>query len=344
MTTSTPTPISKARPVGTQRLTLPAKTAAAPTAAPEQKPAEPKRSLLANATTGRLASPFRILVYGEPGVGKTSLAAGAPRPIFLCSEDGTDELNVTRLRISSWQELLDTLDELETTAHPYETIVLDTLDHFESLLVQFICARDGYANIEGYGFYKGQKTVAPAEARVLAARLEKLNRRFNVILLAHSARKKIKKPDAEDYDAYGLKMFDDTSAFWVEWAVAALFARHEVVTYKGDDKKTRGTATGERTLKCHFGAAWLAKNRYGLPEEMPLDWQTLETEIRTGRAILRELDGLSEQVSGLDVENGRIAQAWLSKPHSREELQMMRETMIALIEKKKTPAIEPEKG
>ena len=54
------------------------------------------RMSLKNVTRGVVKKPLRVVVYGPPGVGKTTFASQAPNPIFLPVEDGTDFLDVAR--------------------------------------------------------------------------------------------------------------------------------------------------------------------------------------------------------------------------------------------------------
>jgi hypothetical protein len=48
----------------------------------------------------------RALIYGAEKVGKSTWSAGAPKPIFLGAESGTERLDVDRLQPSSWEEAL----------------------------------------------------------------------------------------------------------------------------------------------------------------------------------------------------------------------------------------------
>src|SRR5437870_1075345 len=66
----------------------------------------PPRMTLASIRTGRLESPLRLLAYGLEGVGKSSFAADAPAPIFVCPEDGTRHLDIARFpEPESWAEV-----------------------------------------------------------------------------------------------------------------------------------------------------------------------------------------------------------------------------------------------
>ena len=53
-------------------------------------------SLLQKLTTGKTPSPPRILLYGDAGVGKSSFAATAPKPVILALEDGLDQVDCAK--------------------------------------------------------------------------------------------------------------------------------------------------------------------------------------------------------------------------------------------------------
>jgi hypothetical protein len=74
-----------------------------------------------------------------------------------------------------------------------------------------------------------------------------------------------------------LKLHDSAGALVKEWADTVLFATQKVYTRSteaaGPTKgKARGTSTGERVMYTEERPAWQAKNRYGLPLELPLSW------------------------------------------------------------------------
>src|SRR4029078_13367683 len=50
-------------------------------------------SSLATMQRGRTRRPPRLLVYGTPGIGKSTFGSQAPNPIFLPTEDGLDEID-----------------------------------------------------------------------------------------------------------------------------------------------------------------------------------------------------------------------------------------------------------
>lgn len=49
-------------------------------------------SLLTRIHRGKQPMPPRLVLYGTEGIGKSSFAAQVPRPIFVPTEDGLDEI------------------------------------------------------------------------------------------------------------------------------------------------------------------------------------------------------------------------------------------------------------
>lgn len=73
---------------------------------------------------------INILIYGEPGSGKTSLVNTSERPLTLDFDKGVhrSEFRKDVLVIESWKHLNDNLSELIKTFSNYNTIILDTID------------------------------------------------------------------------------------------------------------------------------------------------------------------------------------------------------------------------
>ena len=231
-------------------------------------------NLLSKIQRGKLVRPLRIVLYGVEGVGKSTFGSQAPRPVFLCAEDGTAQLDVDRLpQPKDWAEVMALLGALAAEEHAYNTLVVDTLDWLEPLVWAAVCKKASKSDIEAFGYGKGY-VAALDEWRVFLARLEALQRAksMHVVLLAHASPKPHKDPSIEqEYKRWALKLHASAAGLLSEWADAVLFAVHESFTAKSDGK-VRGVSTGERVLKTTWTAAHHAKNRFGLPETLPLDW------------------------------------------------------------------------
>lgn len=259
---------------------------AAPTAVRPSTPTPPPKMTLQSVIRGKLQQPTRSVLYGPEGVGKSTFGAGAPSPIFLGAEDGTGQLDVARFpQPDSFEDALEALRTLVRETHDFQTLVVDTVDWLEPLIWRHICARDKQANIEDYGYGKGY-VVALDEWRRFLAGLEAVRRakRMHLVLIAHAWIKPFKNPAGDDFDRYELKVHAKAGGLLKEWADSVLFANYETFAKKDEKtKRVKGISTGARLLYTQRTAAYDAKNRYSLPEELPLSWADYFAAVQAGQ-------------------------------------------------------------
>jgi hypothetical protein len=269
-------------------------------------------SVLASVRRGRIAAPIKALVYGVEGVGKSTLGAGLPEPLFVCAESGTEQLDVARLpEPRAWSEVLGALDELAAGGHGYQSVVVDTVDWLEPLLWDHLCHKHKWSSIEAPGYGKGY-VEALSEWRQLLRRLDQVRAAgLHVLLLAHATVRRVSPPDLEAYDRYSLKVNEKAAALVREWADAVLFAQYEVSTTKGrTDRVAKAYSTGERVLRTVYSASWDAKNRWGLPETVPLDAQVLLRAAAGAGTAAQPGELARELVEALEAVDDR---AWADK-------------------------------
>jgi len=237
---------------------------------------QPSRMNLAAVKKGIVEAPIRTLIYGVEGVGKSTAAAGSAAPIFLGTEEGVNRLDVARLpEPLTWSEVLEAPAMLAMEEHDYRTLVLDTVDSLEPLIWQKVCREAGKRHIEELGYGKGY-VAALNEWHLLLAALDRLRRTkgMDIVLVGHAQIKRFSNPVGLDFDRYTLKIHDKASGLLKEWSDAVLFAQWE--TYVNEDERTKkgkGVSTGARLLFTQRTASFDAKNRFGLPERLPLSWQ-----------------------------------------------------------------------
>jgi hypothetical protein len=239
---------------------------------------------LASIHRGKAQRPPRLLLYGTPGIGKSSFASQAPRPIFVQTEDGLDEIDCAKFPLAaSWEEALANLAELRHGEHDFETVVVDSLDWLERLIFDRVCVDFGVRNIEkADGGYARGYTHALNYWRELIAALNALRneRGMVVLLIAHAKVEKFEDPEAPPYDRHSPRLHKHAAALVTEWTDAVLFATRRIRTQTDEAGFNRkrtvahavGKNGGERILRTAGGPACLAKNRYGLSEELPLSW------------------------------------------------------------------------
>lgn len=235
---------------------------------------------LMQVTKGKQDEPIWVLIYGVPKVGKSTFGANAPKPIFLGAESGTAELDVTRLpAIESWADALDSIDELTNDPHDYKTLVIDSLDWLEPYVTRAVLQEAGVKALADMKWGAGYAAVLD-KWRELLKKLElmSIKRQMHIVLVAHPHIKQVTEPGEETFDKYVLKMNDKSAGLIIEWCKAVLFAKHEsfVVAREGGDKNAKksnkATGDGVRIVHTESRPAWVAGNRYSLPQTIPLDW------------------------------------------------------------------------
>lgn len=242
---------------------------------------------------GPTCEALRILFHGQEGVGKTTFAAGCPGALFLTAEDGGGDLDYTRAVLDNWADLRRAVKDLAVEAHDFRAVVIDTIDTYERLLWQFLCAEFDVKGIEevGGGYGKGY-TAAAEEMAGLARDLDVLRarRKMHVIVLAHSHVRPFNDPLGAPYDRYEVRMHKTSADLWKGWADAILFACFDVTVMKagkrgraveaGAVEKGKALDGAKRVIYTSKEAAYDAKNRHNLPEEIPLGWAPFAKAIR----------------------------------------------------------------
>lgn len=234
---------------------------------------------LAHIQKGRTLMPRRVMLYGVHGVGKSTFGAMAETPVFITTEEGTNDIDCDRFPLANkYADVLGALSALYSEDHGYQTVVIDSLDWLERLIWAEVCAKRGVETIEDIGYAKGY-IFALTQWREVLAGLDALRteRGMQVVLIAHAAIEKFANPETDTYDRYVPRLQKQASALIQEWCDEVLFATYRVHTKTQsegfDRKRTQGIGTGERILRTTERPAHVAKNRLNLPDELPLDYR-----------------------------------------------------------------------
>ncbi|MEI6724585.1 MAG: ATP-binding protein, partial [Actinomycetes bacterium] len=226
-------------------------------------------------TSGVIPSAQKCVIYGVEGVGKSTLAAEFAEPLFIDTEGSTKHMDVKRLPTpDNWTMLLEQVRYVYLNPTACRTLVIDTADWAERLCISHICAVHQVDSIEkilnGYG--KGYVVLAEEFGNLLNLLTDVVGKDVNVVMTAHAQIKKFEQPDeALAYDRWILKLGKQTSPLVREWADMVLFANYKTIAVKSEATKTPKGAGGKRTLFTSHKPAFDAKNRHGLPDELPFE-------------------------------------------------------------------------
>ena len=221
-------------------------------------------------------SPPKVIVYGQPGIGKTSLAAGAGAVLVDCENGAGAIAGLIRTPyLESWPAIRDAIQAflaLDPGSLP-PAIAIDTGDWLIRRIVEYVCVDlddkkpgDVTNTLGGAhgSFFKAREIVENIISRDLFPMLNLLTSRGCVIiLLAHASNEKITTPEGgemkmaiPDFPAKGIL------PLFLEWADAVLYAKKD-------------QATGERVVITEGDYLITAKNRYSLPSVLPLAWDQI---------------------------------------------------------------------
>ena len=266
-----------------------------------------------NITKGRQGGAVKTVIYGPEGIGKSTFASKFPNAIFCDTEDSTRHLDVSRMpQPVGWEDILN--DVRYFIDHPDEigTFVLDTADWAEKMAATYVCHSDGrnMKSIEEFGYGKGYVYVREQFA-ILLDLLSKLNRKgVNIVLTAHSILKKFEQPDELGaYDRWSLKLNERNVAPLVkEWADMVLFVNYktDVVTVKDGSKKETKARGGKRVMYTTHHPCWDAKNRFGLDEVLPFDYDAIRHVIPEDKPVVPETPTLAKEKQTVMVEKGGV--------------------------------------
>jgi hypothetical protein len=249
--------------------------------------------------------PSRVIVHGVEGVGKSSFACQAPKPIFLMTRGETGLLSLIDNgqvpetdhfdEAKTWNDLKLQVNYLIVNETEHKTLVLDTLNGAERLCFEHVTSTKFGGRWENFSAYGRGPESALEEWIAFLTTLDRLRerRRMAVIALAHTKIKTFKNPEGDDFDRYATDMHEKTWGAAAKWADAILFGNYETFSKKDKGElRAKGVSSGTRLFYTQRTAAYDAKNRLGLPPEIPMGasakeaWANFFEAAKRGRAAL----------------------------------------------------------
>lgn len=274
----------------------------------------------------------RVVLYGEPGAGKTTFGCSAPSPVLIPTEDGALAVDVPKLphdgRAQTWQDVLDACDALIEGDHDREWVVLDTLNGAAQLCADYVCKRDfdgrweASSGKDGYNaFGRGAKATAQ-EFRALLSRLDALQQRrgLGVVCLAHTGLVRQGNALGADFLKFAPDLEKPLLALVVSWADQVGYAGYELRSSvrQGETKAKAQTINSERKIWWEGEAGREAKSRVGyeMPSTTLLDWAEYQRALEAdpivrliaqtndllGRVAKQSADAIRERVAELSGE------------------------------------------
>jgi hypothetical protein len=217
-----------------------------------------------------------VLIHGHEGIGKTSLAVRSPVPLAFLLERGLPRgVSVDAVEdVASFDAVMAALRDIFADPGEYRSVIIDTVDALEALLLEHVCAKNNWPNIEKPAYGKGW-VAADDEWRRFIRAITAIRDKHNmtIMLVCHTAIERIDDPRAPSYTSYQPRLHRRARALVMDAADAIFFLAEDlrVVTEDGGFReRTRAASSNGRFLFTERRPAFAAKNRYGMPEKMPI--------------------------------------------------------------------------
>lgn len=280
-----------------------------------------------NITKGKIDRAQKVVIYGAEGIGKSGLAAKFPDPLFIDTEGGTAHMDVRRIeKPQSWEEMLSVVKEVAATQDVCRTLVLDTADWAEQLIVSYLCTKYKQNSIESFGYGKGYTYLGEEFSRLLGALDTVLASGVHVVITAHAKMRKFEQPDEMGaYDRWEMKLSKQVAPLLKEWCDILLFCNYQtfVVTSENNTQKAQG---GKRVMYTSHHPAWDAKSRVPLPEVLDLDYKHIAHIFSRGQTpaattatqTAPQQQNLPEEESAVDVFRSILKEKGVTEEEVRQ--------------------------
>lgn len=222
--------------------------------------------------------PIVATILADAGMGKTSLAASFPSPVFIRAEDGLQAIPEDSRPdafplLESADELWKQMAALINEEHDYKTVVIDSVTALERMFVQQVIDDDPKKpksiNQAMGGYGAGMSAVGQLHQRVRKAAGLLVDRGINVVFIAHADTETIELPDSDPYTRYSMRLGKKSQAPYTDDVDLVGFLKLQTFTM-GDGERKKAISDGTRILVTYATAANVSKNRFGITEDLPV--------------------------------------------------------------------------
>ena len=218
--------------------------------------------------------PPKICIYGQPGIGKSWLAAQAINPVAIDVEGGLDHVPVPRTdRVRDQYSLQAAIEAVKKSK--YNTVIFDTIEAIEDVMVKDLCLAKGVNSLADFGYGKGYDALNKAWL-VLLDEIDYLVEycRKSVILVGHEQQQLYKDPMGDDYDRITLKMNKKSALTLISRMDALFYMTHQKYSQtvgEGLNETVKIKSVGDKILKTTDHPVYVAKNRFGYTKDIDVN-------------------------------------------------------------------------
>jgi hypothetical protein len=232
----------------------------------------------------------RLTIYGKPGVGKSTLAAQFPNPLFLLTEEtGLEDVTAFPVAVT-FKEIWNTVNGLlKEDELPYDTIVIDSVSKLDALVVKYILDEEGPGKNgkaptlnSACGGYGGGTLRAQGIHRGFKSLMDQFqDRGITVIYIAHLVSKTLKSPDAEDYDVSTIVMNSDKCReVYIDDVDGVFYCKLKSFISETESGRNLIKSTGDRVIVTGSSESNVSKNRFSMPNEIDMSFEEIAKYIK----------------------------------------------------------------
>jgi len=221
--------------------------------------------------------PLVFTIVADGGMGKTSLAALFPAPVFIRTEDGTksiegrDDVAMFPLAASS-EDVFAALASLAGEEHAFKTVIIDSVTRFNIMVEEEVLKSDPKARglnqaLGGYGNAYDAVAKVHLGLRKACGYLATA-KGMNVVFLAHAATETVDPPDGDPYTRYSIPMHKKSIPHYTNDVDVVAYIKQKMYTTGSGDKKKAIASGDARIITCYPTPSHVSKNRLGIKVDL----------------------------------------------------------------------------
>ena len=222
--------------------------------------------------------PPRMTLHGEEKIGKSTFAASAPDPVFIQTEPGLNQIGPKRFPLATtFAMVVQQIERVLTAKHNRQTLVIDTVDWLERLIVAQILAETGAKTLsKAYGgFGVGQDKATSMMRWLVTEKLSKIwmARKMGIIFVCHTKTERVEVGGQPAYQRSSPRLHKDICSILTDWCDVIGFVDMNINFDDDGERKVVTTGGNKRKLVVRKDLpSCLAGNRYGITKDLPLNW------------------------------------------------------------------------